>query len=105
MSIFTIFRRAYEPQEAMREQLELTCKAARRCAHDLAHAADMVREEAWAAEFRTRASNWLTVFYPANGPKDYRAQLHRDIARLELRIGDLETLCRAHGIDCSEFPF
>lgn len=92
-----------DPQHVQREVLRLTIKAARRCAHDLEHAASDVllsrdRREA-SNEWHARARMWQSIFYPDGGPKDYRDDLHREIANLEGRVERLRDLCIQHGVD------
>lgn len=93
---------APEPAAAQRELLRLTVRAARRCVHDLEHAASEIPDLQQAALFRARASMWRQVFYPAGGPKDYRDDLHREIARLEREVERLRLLCAEHGVDAAD---
>ena len=81
------------------ELLELIVKAGRRCAHDLTHAVDSIPDPVLRTAMRNRAEMWHAIFYPDNGPKDYRSQLHRDISRLEGQVARLKRLCEEHGID------
>lgn len=92
----------YSPDEANRELMELVIKAARRCAYDLAHAADWQLDAEQRKMFQARAKNWLTIFNPANGPKDYRHRMHVDISMLEIKIRRLQELCRKHDIDLGD---
>lgn len=85
------------PDRYLVEQLELVTKAARRCAHDLNHAAADVYFAAGTREisakfWQDRADMWRRVFYPGNDGKNYRHRLHAELERLE-------QLCRDHGID------
>lgn len=89
----------YTPEQAQRELLELVVKAGRRCAYDLWHAAYQFPDRINRELYGSRAGMWLGIFNPANGLKDYRHQLHRDIATLEMEIRRLQKLCRDHGID------
>jgi hypothetical protein len=98
----------YTPEEAMRELLELTIKAARRCAYDLSHASGDVRDPELRQLFARRARHWLSIFNPANGPKDYRHRLHHTIDDLENQVDRLAALCKKHGInpdDPNGIPF
>lgn len=89
----------YTPEGAIKEQLSLIVKAARRCAYDLRHAADMIPfEDTFSKVFRDRADHWLTVFNPADDGKNYRHRLHYDILDLESEVERLKKLCEAHGI-------
>lgn len=90
---------APQPIEGQAELLRLMVKAGRRCAHDLAHAADDVSDRESAAMWRERARMWIGLFYPDGGPKDYRDELHRDIARARAEAQRLRALCIEHGID------
>ena len=77
--------------ESQRELLELMIKVGRRCAHDLAHAADDIKDPKWHKIYRERSDAYLAIFYPDSGPKNYRAKLHEEIDKLECI---LNTLCR-----------
>jgi hypothetical protein len=79
--------------------MRLTVRAGRRCAHDLAHAADDVRDAETATMWRERAQQWARIFYPAGGPKDYRDELHREIWQQQREVERLRTLCKANNID------
>lgn len=113
MKLFSVFRRKLGDHMNQRETaqlLELTTKCARRCAHDLAHAADSldmigisyprIREEA--AEYRERARHWLTIFNPANGPKNYRARILLELEVAHDMNDRLKKLCDKHGIDWAD---
>lgn len=101
-----VYRLLGEPEQVgeMRELLELTTKAARRCTHDLGHCADdiwMYRnrgEEATAAaeDWHKRAEMWGVIFYPDRGPKNYRSEMHLEISRLECEVTRLRDLLRAN---------
>lgn len=98
----------YTPEDAQRELLELTIKAARRCAYDLAHAVDHMEVGEFRDTLTHRAHHWKTVFNPANGPKDYRHDLHVKVGSLERRVAGLLVLCKANGVDpgdLDDFPF
>lgn len=95
---------APKPPEAQRELLRLMIRAGRRCAHDLAHAADemalpLAQRKDAARAWHERAQMWAQIFYPASGPKDYRDELHHEIWRLEQEVERLRKLCRDRGID------
>ncbi|MFK4705933.1 hypothetical protein ABIC83_002772 [Roseateles asaccharophilus] len=93
------FTRRRGSLDDLHETLELTVKAGRRCAHDLDHAADEIRDAEQREFFRQRARMWLAIFYPDKGPKNYRAELHLTISRLEGQVARLRSLCDEHGID------
>jgi len=92
------FRR-HEPDATLREQLRLVIKAARRCSHDLEHCSDGVAKQEDREHWRARAQMWQAIFYPDDGPKDYRDELHRKIWSLEFERDRLRALVKAHGID------
>ncbi len=87
------------------EILELIIKAGRRCAYDLRHAADGIGYEEHRKLYLERAEMWLSIFNPANGPKDYRSKLHDKINHLEARVKTLEALCKENKINYSELIF
>ena len=101
----------YTPEQAQRELLELTIKAARRCAYDLDHAAGLIGYEVGpdvCKSMEGRAKLWQGIFNPANGPKDYRSQLHHTITDLQIKVDRLLALCRENKIATpydDEFPF
>ncbi len=110
--IFNLFKRKdSEPIAALIEQLELTTKAARRCAHDLQHCASDVwhcLDRNKQCEFwHERAQFWQSVFYPDRGPKNYRAKLHTEIDDLYCQLERLRKLLAEHGIDdpTQDIPF
>lgn len=89
------------PRRIGTEQYDLILKAARRCAHDLAHCADDVHSAGMGSapfmtpgEWHERAQHWRAVFYPDGGPKDYEARIRleyeREIARLKRALRDAE---------------
>jgi len=88
----------YTPEAAQRELMELVVKAGRRCAYDLAHAADSLSDSGQRDIFRARAQHWLGIFNPANGPKDYRHRLHQELVMQDFRIERLKALCIKHGV-------
>lgn len=95
-------------ESARRQTLELIVKAGRRCAYDLAHAADQLPDKRSRELYEQRARMWQDIFNPAHGPKDYRHDLHREIAKLESEVYRLKSLCTEHGIkgeDPNEIPF
>ncbi len=77
------------PEFLQKELFELQTKAGRRCAYDLVHAADGIRDPEQRELFRNRAKLWLTIFNPSDGIKDYRNRLHRDIFDLEIKMGKM----------------
>jgi hypothetical protein len=92
------------PERLHAEQVELLVKAARRCAHDLAHAGSDVYytpydKKARAKFWAERAQMWLDMFYPGNDGKNYRHKLYSDIENLEQQVEELKRVCLEHGID------
>lgn len=99
-----------EPQAHVDELLGLYTMAGRRCAHDLAHAADLVEDSHWNKIFVDKAKHWHTVFYPGSDGKNYRHHLHNEIARRDREIEELRELLAQHNIDArgitgTDFPF
>lgn len=90
------------PYDEVFEQYTLVLKAARRCAYDLAHAADMIDRRGHYAEFSEifakNARMWLGIFSPT-GAKDYRHRLHQEANMLELRVERLRDFCQKNGLD------
>lgn len=84
-----------------KELLEISTKAGRRCAYDLAHSGDMIPGEV-GQSIRERAENWLTVFNPANGVKDYRNILHKEIFNLEMEMNKYKERLKENNIDYSD---
>lgn len=89
------------PWADLAEEYALLTKMARRCAHDLAHAAWGNHGPEMAREFERRAEMWLDVFAP-DGVKDYRHQLYNDVDKLEFRVGRLRDFCKKNGLDPEE---
>jgi hypothetical protein len=86
------------------ETLELTIRAARRCAYDLRHCADYVaRPRGIDAEmvkmFGERADHYVALFQSGNSMKDYRHRLHHTIDEQERTIERLRELLAQHKID------
>jgi hypothetical protein len=90
---------AHDPKEELAEMLQLSIKAGRRCVHDFDHAVDEIRDPATQEFFRERIETWRSIFYPDNGVKNYRHELHQTIYSLETQVERLKALCRANGID------
>ena len=101
----------YSPEAAQRELYELIVKAGRRCAHDLAHCADLIPTELntdlGSKFFHERAKMWLDVFYMEDG-KNYRHKLHHIINDYENLVDKYRELVKAHNINADfddELPF
>jgi hypothetical protein len=94
------------PVRIQHDLFDLTVKCARRCAHDLQHAAGDVwyasrrpemgveQSEMW----HVRAEEWLAIFYPTDGIKNYHAGLHGRVDKAEALVEKLRAHCLAHGI-------
>ncbi len=99
-----IFDLASEPQEVQKELFELIIKAARRATYDLRHASDCINDLSMRERMQKRADMWLTIFNPAQGPKDYRTDMHVDLAMLEARleraVALLDEAGVSHNFDC-----
>lgn len=92
------------PHQELAQQHELLIRLARRCAYDFNHAADHIPPDHWTAELRwsERARHWVGLFQSGNPAKDYRHQLHRELANLESQVRKLEAFITANGLDVSE---
>lgn len=77
---------ADETRHEQRELTELLLKSARRCAHDLGHAAEAATDPDLRALFQERAQWWRDLFYPENGIKDYHTSLMRKVEQLEAGV-------------------
>lgn len=90
-----------------KEMLELVIKAGRRLMHDFKHMLDEVpNNNAFKDTYQQRAKIWENIFYPDNGPKNYRSSLHQEIMRLEFELKRTKDLLKKHGIDSTEdLPF
>lgn len=94
------------PARVSLELLELSVKAARRCAHDLEHCAGDIWYASQRPEIATeqskmwheRAKHWQVIFYPENGIKDYHAKLAIRVDNAEETIEKLRAHCLKHGI-------
>jgi hypothetical protein len=95
------------PSHHLAEQHLLIVLAARRCAYDLKHAASEVElaGDRYNSDYDKRAEMWLSIFTP-DGAKQYRSDLHREIAHLEFRIKNYQDTLKEHGIkDPGHIPF
>lgn len=84
------------PSEHLAAHYEVLLKSARRCAYDLAHAADPSIAEH--IDIEKRARDWLDIFAP-DGVKNYRLRLHRDILSLESQVSKLYEMAKAAGLN------
>lgn len=81
------------------ELLELSIKAGRRLMHDFNHLLNEIPgDNPVKSEFEQRAAMWHSVFYPDNGMKNYRAELHQRISWLEVRLSVAHDQMRAAGL-------
>ena len=93
------------PRYEMLDQYTLVLKAARRCAYDLRHAADGVKDTEEAKIYHERAYMWQEIFSPTGG-KDYRHRMHQEIFSLECDVARLMKILKENGIEAEkEFPF
>lgn len=81
------------------EILELTIRAARRCAYDLKHAAEMVKDKYFTDIFRDNAQHYVKLFQSGNECKDYRHRLHRTISEHEITIERLRKVLEENKIE------
>lgn len=84
------------------QQVELIYKAARRCAHDLAHAASYIQQKEEQQEFHARAQMWLQTFYLDGSGKNYRHRLHTEINELSAYADRLEARLEENGLSYSD---
>ena len=99
--LIELWRQRNTPRAHLAEQHQLLVKSARRCAYDLKHAADDVRDFTAREIFEDRAHMWLQIFSP-DGVKDYRHSLHRKISEQRSEIERLKKLCEENGIDYTD---
>jgi hypothetical protein len=86
--------------QILEEMLELSIKAGRRMYHDYKHMLDEISEDnRFKEDFRERGKIWHSIFYPDNGMKNYRAELHREIEHLEWENRDLKKKLVEQGKD------
>lgn len=79
-------------------------KSARRCAHDLSHAVDLIQPSCRLGElFEDRARYWLQIFSPT-GVKDYRLEIYNKIDQLEAEVMALRAELASHGIQSAVPP-
>lgn len=84
------------PAHQFAEIHELCMLAARRCAHDLNHAAGEIffasgSKEESSRYFHEKSRMWQDIFYPIENQKNYRHELHKQLSNREYQI---ENLCR-----------
>lgn len=87
----------YSPEEVQRELFDLILKVARRCAYDLAHAADEIGMNSTSELFRERARMWIEIF-EGDGGKKYRHELHDEIFNRDIVIDQYRKLVEKHGL-------
>lgn len=93
--------------EILKEMLELSIKAGRRMYHDYKHMlSEISPDNHFYDEFKERGKIWRSIFYPDNGMKDYRSELHMTIIRLENSLSVANKKLKEHGIDYEDgLPF
>lgn len=93
--------------EIQKELLEITIKAGRRLMHDFNHMlSEVPKENMFLKEYQERAQIWHDIFYPDDGPKNYRNNLHIIIDNLDSKLSRAHNQLIKHGIDPNEhLPF
>ena len=93
--------------EMLQEMLELSIKAGRRMMHDYNHMLDEIpNDNMFKEDFEERAKIWRSIFYPDNGMKNYRAELHREIETLEWKLTQANKKLKEHGLIADDdLPF
>ncbi len=82
-----------------KEMLECSIKAGRRMAHDYKHILAYIPKDCWLRkDFTERCKMWESIFYPENGVKDYRNELHSTIEKLEFELQRATKLLEKNGI-------
>lgn len=87
------------------ETLELTIRAARRCAYDLRHCAGEIANAEKSKLFSERADYYVALFQSGNACKDYRHKLHHTINELEMQLDTLRKLLVKRKIADPTTPF
>lgn len=83
-----------------KEMLELTIKAGRRLMHDFNHMLNEIPETSTEKEmYSSRGKMWGDIFYPDDGPKNYRSSLHQEIIELEFKLNRAKKLLVENNID------
>lgn len=94
-------RGAPSPEDGLAETLKITIFCARRCAYDLAHAADFIPENGWQREwgerYARRATEWQQLFSSGTSMKEYRLKLYDEIDSQARTIEKLREELRALG--------
>jgi hypothetical protein len=94
-------------RDIQKETLELVIKAGRRLMHDFDHLLNEVpKGNDQKSMYEQRAKLWRNIFYPDDGPKNYRSTLHQEIMNLEYQLSKAKKLLIEHGIDINaDQPF
>ena len=88
------------PNHALAEQYETLIRLARRCAYDLCHTADDLKEDSYFHSFMPdRARHWAKLFAVGNPGKDYRLRIQMDLADAEDGLATLIQLCDEKGVE------
>lgn len=100
--------------------LDLSIKAGRRVTHDLGHCVSCLgmaeyrlgeeqgKRHSYKDRYKERQEMWKKIFYPLNGMKNYRNQLHNELMDKDVEINRLKQLCIDNNIDPTdpnEIPF
>ena len=103
--MISFFKKEKQEIEIVSEQHALILMAGRRCAFDLKHAANSIRDAERSSRYLDRAEMWLSIFSPC-GSSEYRHRLHREISEKEYMIRRYQKILKEYGIeDFSEEPF
>lgn len=107
------FRR--HPQKDLLTDYNTLIKLARRCAYDLRHTVDNIpRDHYYIKEFgfEKRARYWVDLFAKGNPGKDYRHEMHLEMARLENKLEQIAAWAKennvkipAHLLPDDDIPF
>lgn len=83
----------------LQEMLELSIKAGRRMYHDYKHMlSEIPSDNRFYDDFKERGEIWRSIFYPDNGMKNYRADLHREMEQLEWKLSQANKQLKEHGL-------
>lgn len=92
----------------LQEMLDLSIKAGRRMYHDYNHMlSEIPNDNMFYEDFKERGKVWHSIFYPDNGMKNYRAELHKDIEQLEWELSQAKKQLAAAGkpVDDDDLPY